>query len=668
MAEDLIAIGVGSPHDFISSGRRARDIWFGSHLLANLTLAVALRLRRIGASVIVPDLPPQTDDEDTLVLDLDRPARNGNMILASLRGGRGAEAHREVHEALRQCWAALVAQTWRVVAPIVDQEDWEAQTEHCPIELYFALVKVEERLDEKGYAKERKRVMQALASHKLQRRFAPNPAPRNVPKSSLDGVSESVLRRRGQGVGSREETLLLRQDILARNIDLHFILRLGLAEELDAVGLMKRAAVSRRLPSLSGVAVDPWVRGVAAGECSALLEQLGRLAYAPGRAGSYAAGLNAQQIQDKFRHDGSLLLEDGLRVQLRDVERALKNTRRLSGAAAEIGRAALEAEKARLEQMEPLLRKLHAAAGAPGPYYVIISADGDEVGREIDQRASTPRAHNAVSRALAGYAAAAVELIESERGTVIYAGGEDLLALLPLDTALRAIRALTQCYAEAWRAIAEPKPAARSATRGSQSAVAGDEIQTLSLGIAIAHCRDAFDAALEAARSGEQAAKQARRREHDKAKHLVRGVSYCTLHWMPRTGTDFVLTGPQTVLERLDAFAQLHLDDAMADAIGYELLRLNAVYAGWEPVNRQHGDRHHALQLELQRLLLRRKRSEEAATQIATALQQLLLECGGDSSALLQRLGQELVLARRIAHCRRQAPQAATNKELAHEQ
>lgn len=667
MAEDLIAIGVGSPHDFISSGRRARDIWFGSHLLANLTLAVALRLRRMGAEVIVPYLPPEADDEDALVLDLDQPARNGNMILASLRSERRAEASREVHEALQQCWSALVAQTWRVVAPIVEQEDWEAQTKHCPIDLYFSPVQVETRLDEKNsYAKERRRAMQALASHKLQRRFAPNPAPRPVPKSSLDGVSESVLRRRGQGAGSREETLLLRQDILARNMDLHFILRLGLAEELDAVGLMKRAAVSRRLPSLSGVAVDPWVRGVAAGECGLLLEQLGRLAYA--RAGSYAAGLNAQQIQDKFRHDGSLLLEDGLRVQKRDIERALKNTRRLGGAAAEIGKAALEAEKTRLEQMEPLLRKLHAEAGAPSPYYVIISADGDEVGRQIDQRAGTPKAHRAMSQALTGYAAAAVELIESERGTVIYAGGEDLLALLPLDTALRAIGALTRCYADAWQAIAPPKSATRPAARGPQAAAAGDEPQTLSIGIAIAHCRDAFDAALQAAREGEQAAKQRRRREQEKAPHLVRGVSYCAIHWMPRTGTDFTLTGPQTVLQRLDAFAQLHLDDAMADAIGYQLLRLNAIYEGWEPVSHQYADRQRALQLELQHLLLRRKRSEEAAARITAALQQLLLECDGDSSTLLQRLGQELVLARRIAQCRRQAPQAATTEEPQHGQ
>lgn len=674
MSEVLIAIGVGSPHDFISSGRRARDIWFGSRLLADLTLAVAYRLRRLGATVIVPALPAQDMDEAALVADTDRSARNGNMILVALPGERHLEANRVAQEAMQVYWSLQAARTFATVAPIVDEDGWRLQTQRCPVDLFFPPVPLPGRLkdknnkknkdkDKKDYPDARRRAMQALASHKLQRRFRPNPAQGAVPKSSLDGVTESVLRHRGEGAGSRAETLLLRQAILLKHAELNFLLRLGLSEELDATGLMKRAAVPRRLASVSGVAVAPWVRGVAAGP---LRNVLGDVASLIGGSRS-DADAEGRGIEERFVHDGSLLLDDGVRRQIREREKALASTRRSRGEIAAAGRSAIEAELLRLKKIQPLVSKLHRAAGVPSPYYVVISADGDEVGRQIDDYAHCSDAHTEISAALTGYAEAAAALIEAREtgGTVIYAGGEDLLALLPLDKAFDAIRAMKQCYAEAWQTVVKKLSAPRvsgNPSRGTPVVVA----QTLSVGIAIAHCHDAFDAALQAAREGEQAAKRARLRDREILGELIQGRSYCTIRWMPRQGTDFELCGPQAVLDRLDTFAALHRADAIADAIGYVLLRLSETYAGWEPRAQSHRDRHEALQLELQHLLLRRKATAAARTALGEAVQSLLSESAGDSVQCLQRLGQELVLARRIAECRRQAEPGT--EDLVHEQ
>ncbi|HJU38970.1 MAG TPA: type III-B CRISPR-associated protein Cas10/Cmr2, partial [Tahibacter sp.] len=339
-------------------------------------------------------------------------------------------------------------------------------------------------------------------------------------------------------------------------------------------------------------------------------------------------------------------------MRVRDVEAELDPPPGQPGPLPERAKT-LRDDREKLRLMAPVVRALHDAAGVPNAYYVVISADGDGVGELIDRHAETIDAHRALSQLLTAHAGDAVDLIRrgDNNGEAIYAGGEDLLALLPLDRAFDVVIELAQKYTDRWKNHTHQ-------TDDSQSA---RNVQTLSVGIAIAHCLDAFDVVLQAARDGERAAKEARRSDLERGRRQTLrddGTSpggYCTVHWMPRQGADVRLTGPQSMLKRMLSFARLHRDDQVSDAIGYRLLRLSAAYDGWASVDRRHDDLRSALPLELARQLLRRSATAEAKVQIAAALESIDFDRLHDADVTLRRLGHELVLSRRIAHAMRQA-------------
>lgn len=56
-AHSLLIISIGPVQDFISSARRCQDLWFGSQLLSDLAVRVALAVRKAcgAAALVFPD-------------------------------------------------------------------------------------------------------------------------------------------------------------------------------------------------------------------------------------------------------------------------------------------------------------------------------------------------------------------------------------------------------------------------------------------------------------------------------------------------------------------------------------------------------------------------------------------------------------------------------------
>ena len=75
----------------------------------------------------------------------------------------------------------------------------------------------------------------------------------------------------------------------------------------------------------------------------------------------------------------------------------------------------------------------------PNPYYAILRADGDRMGRVIDNQAEQgEKQHQALSKALNIFAGSVRGIVEEKyQGALVYAGGDDVLALMPLHTVLR---------------------------------------------------------------------------------------------------------------------------------------------------------------------------------------------------------------------------------------
>lgn len=97
-------------------------------------------------------------------------------------------------------------------------------------------------------------------------------------------------------------------------------------------------------------------------------------------------------------------------------------------------------QKAALDKAKDTLKKfLEATVGKsikPTPYYALLLADGDGMGKAIDNQTS-PKEHRQLSQQLAMFAQSAKAIIETtHKGSLVYAGGDDVLAFVPLHTVL----------------------------------------------------------------------------------------------------------------------------------------------------------------------------------------------------------------------------------------
>ena len=133
--------------------------------------------------------------------------------------------------------------------------------------------------------------------------------------------------------------------------------------------------------------------------------------------------------------------------------------------------------------------KLDEDVKPPYAYYAILVADGDNMGKLLSNNESKKQ-HQDISRALDKFAIKAGEIVKADNGFLVYAGGDDVLALLPVTTALKCGQELAKEFAE----HLEP--------------FATNEIKaTLSAGIAIVHYLEPLSTSLKQARAAEKSAK-----------------------------------------------------------------------------------------------------------------------------------------------------------------
>ena len=91
------------------------------------------------------------------------------------------------------------------------------------------------------------------------------------------------------------------------------------------------------------------------------------------------------------------------------------------------------------------IKELTNRVGAPAGYFALLRMDGDDVGRLLDTLGA-----DKVSPALAAFSKEVPGLVENNNGVLVYAGGDDLLALFPIEDALTAARALRGAYLSVW--------------------------------------------------------------------------------------------------------------------------------------------------------------------------------------------------------------------------
>ncbi|MFD1426306.1 type III-B CRISPR-associated protein Cas10/Cmr2 [Kroppenstedtia sanguinis] len=107
------------------------------------------------------------------------------------------------------------------------------------------------------------------------------------------------------------------------------------------------------------------------------------------------------------------------------------------------------------ETLQKAHRNLTKSIGAPSSYYALLLMDGDQLGQLLQSKKETENRGEQVSRSLAQFTTGLSELVAAHDGVTVYAGGDDVLAMLPFHQALPVSVKLRRKYREAF--VKEPK-------------------------------------------------------------------------------------------------------------------------------------------------------------------------------------------------------------------
>ncbi len=313
--------------------------------------------------------------------------------------------------------------------------------------------------------------MRLLAGRKSCRDFLQPSGRFWVPKSSLDGARETVLIDNAGVKYPREcDRLRLQGD-----------------EQLDVVGLVKRLGGGQRsYPSISRVAVDPWLCGLEKSHpdlfeelfhLSKELHELSKELHKPDIISRFDVSRHPQY--QSFPFEGAFIYES--RLAEIGEEAGLKESESLKTGLPE------------LKKLKELLHRIYRTWGEPDPYVAVLLVDGDRIGAAIS-RQKTPEDIRKFSKYLSQFAAEAKRIVEDPvevRGVLIYSGGDDVLALVPVDKCLNCARKLHDQFAALLADYQSP-----------------ESPLSLSVGIAIGHMIEPMEDLLAFAREAEKAAKK----------------------------------------------------------------------------------------------------------------------------------------------------------------
>ena len=472
----LLQISIGPVQDFISAARRTRDLWFGSMLLGEIAKAVAKSVQTDGGNLI---FPAAADEKE-----LEKLEGIANIILAEFDNvdtqklkSISDKANIAAKDKLKEYADKVFTRMERFIV----KARYYSQIDDV-IEFYSAWVPVDN-----DYVSARKQVARLLAARKNLRDFMPNKISDRVPKSSLDGLRESVFI---DGL-SKEDLEALPQDI-----------KIKPKESLDAIGLIKRVPTdNKRFRAVGKVALNNWERG-----------------------------------------KGKKVIND-LRRNLHDFN-------------------SLDYD----ELVDHISWYLGDMYTPEAPYVAFICADGDKMGAALSSMTKAVE-HREFSKKLAGFAEQARNEINKYNGICIYTGGDDVLAFVPLDKAMKCSRAIHDLFGN----------------------IMGEYGASLSVGVSIAHAKEDLGQLLQFGRDAEKIAKNPDRNGLAVSVRSRGNIPFTVREQWKNKSVDeeFDLVSIENLAElsldeRLECFAKCFMKNEIPAKFPYELRENAKFYNKWD--------------------------------------------------------------------------------------
>jgi CRISPR-associated protein Cmr2 len=563
----LFVCAVGPVQDFIATARTSQDLRFGSWLLSELSKAAAAQISAAEPHQLIFPPPGQNLTSGSRL-------NVANKVVAVV-AGEPQNIAREVLNAIKRRLEQIYKETYSRIDDRVNCELVRKQRRDL-IEFYWASALY---TDERAYKTARREAEAVLAARKNTRNFEQVTGCEGVPKSSLDGVRESVLPENTKSMD--EETL-------------YTAYRAEPGEVLSGVDLLKRWGDIRgtSFPSTTDVAALPFCimlgqeREVALRKCIQTL---------------------LKKYTERKETLGTYFYSDRL-AQLIPDKRAWREFQH---------RFAQILKQADINQQ-------------PSPYYALLLADGDNMGKTINAQARL-KDHQSLSQKLSEFASTAHRLITDYRGTPIYAGGDDVLAYLPLHTVLRCVADLDREFSQAM----------------SGFTFTGDDEQlytpTLSGAVVIAHHLTPLRDVLDIARRAEKEAKR------------VSGKNTLVIVSSKRGSGDRVVSAKlNALIERLSVLIEYVRQRWISTGTAYELEQIHQQLRAAELLE--------VIQREALRII-QHKREGGGEQEIQKQVRQQFEMWFKDTDLKLDELAQEMVIANQFARAYELADVTMTEKE-----
>ncbi|GAA5527593.1 type III-B CRISPR-associated protein Cas10/Cmr2 [Herpetosiphon gulosus] len=597
----LILIAIGPVQDFIASARRTRDLWFGSWLLSELSKAVAKSVYQAKGNLIFPyPTDPAQDLAPNSAFNVP------NKILAKVEGDV-----KMIADAAKQALDTRVNEirdgAFAKVTGVFDQTRAKAQIAAL---IEFSWVALHLASDD-VYCATREQLEHLMAARKNTRNFSAVTWGTNAPKSSIDGERESVIDNR---------------ELKGQELTMYREYGINIGEHLSGVDILKRhgqKGVDSRFPSTSHIAATPVFNYLT------LLDQSEKNPKAVTRlwkdyicalkllesAKEYIQNEKTPIYHDIFEYyDGSLLFAERFNDAL-------------------VGEDLKKAQKYLQDFLKPFLDTT-----IPIPYYAILHADGDAMGRFINTAHGMDE-HQGISEKLTRFAGNVKSIVENHQGALVYSGGDDVLAFLPLTSSHVIQEGNNKRLATVFDCAAD------LATAFKQALV--DPMVSLSVGIAIVHHLEPLSDALDLARKAEQQAKG------------IKGKNALAINLSKRGGADRIIAGswakPEgqfSLYERLTRLIELHQYDQIPLGFAFELhdlsIRLKDLPAS-------------ILRAEAKRIIERKytsngkKVEDDIAEQLLKMIDDLLLDQTTKPHSIIQQFADEVIIAEFIAEAQKLA-------------
>jgi CRISPR-associated protein Cmr2 len=650
--------------DFISAARATRDLWYGSHLLSELSREAAKTLRDypnshngISVELIFPAADAVENDEASIV----------NKILARVTANR--QEIETIGVDVRKALTDLLVEQWDKVLKEIEAQNGKKQSQEefrkipfsgaNPTKSLLNEVKALEQIDDlieflwaavpekedvkdedQRYKTARDRAEALLAERKNTKDFHAPTWGAPIPKSSIDGARESVLQ---EEIYEIKQTSSTKEE---RDTYLHRVFGIRGAERLCAIGLLKRRSalkpiyVAHEVPDVDEENIDAPLQFLSTSHVAALplIKRWEKLYNEPDASDQRVASF-IKKLKDAGVSKGDLgCVPNGSSV-FKQYDGHLLFAERLadmvSGKADELSKA-----------LRTFLNEM--GGNEPQPYYALLHADGDFMGAAISQIVKAER-HQAFSQQLSGFALSVREIVENDHhaGSLVYAGGDDVLAFLPLHTVLPCARALQEAFQ---KQMAQFPAFNEAGEEGSP---------TLSAGIAIVHHLEPLSEALDLARAAEKTAKSVR---GAKVRDPLCGVEKTidkagiAITANKRSGSAItVFDNGELLAQRLDRFVEWYRSEhPPARGLPYEWRELARLFDCDDEATQKSLDK--ALRYEAVRVLSRKRESgsdkflgEEMVEELDGYLQSKIANGSSSNAAALRSLCDELIVAKLLA-------------------